>query len=152
MTDAAETVATGVKARQVVIRSGRLRAGVSRMRGTRQAARTTRVPNHAPDGTQVDNHDFLTGSDTTGKLYGTNSFGATCNDWVSSVGSDGKPRVGHSWPRQGSGENWMSALDEAGCDYLFNSLKWWDFESPWLLEQYEKFRHIAPSIAFPESA
>ena len=39
----------------------------------------------------------------------------------------------------------------AGFDYLFNSLKWWDFESPWLLEQYEKFRHIAPSIAFPES-
>src|SRR6185503_10294368 len=39
----------------------------------------------------------------------------------------------------------------AGFDYLFNSLKWWDFESPWLLDQYEKFRHIAPSIAFPES-
>ena len=34
---------------------------------------------------------------------------------------------------------------------LFNSLKWWDFESPWLLDQYEKFRRIAPSIAFPES-
>jgi len=25
------------------------------------------------------------------------------------------------------------------------------FESPWLLEQYERFRHIAPTIAFPES-
>jgi starch synthase (maltosyl-transferring) len=43
------------------------------------------------------------------------------------------------------------ALAEAGFDYLFNSVKWWDFESPWLLEQYEAFRHIAPSIGFPES-
>jgi len=43
------------------------------------------------------------------------------------------------------------ALADAGFDYLFNSVKWWDFESPWLLEQYERFRHIAPSIGFPES-
>jgi hypothetical protein len=25
------------------------------------------------------------------------------------------PWCGHSWPRQGSGENWMSALAEGGC-------------------------------------
>jgi starch synthase (maltosyl-transferring) len=43
------------------------------------------------------------------------------------------------------------ALDGAGFDYLFNSVKWWDFESPWLLEQYNEFRRIAPSIGFPES-
>jgi starch synthase (maltosyl-transferring) len=43
------------------------------------------------------------------------------------------------------------ALADAGFDYLFNSVKWWDFESAWLLDQYEAFRHIAPSIAFPES-
>ena len=43
------------------------------------------------------------------------------------------------------------ALGGTGFDYLFNSVKWWDFESPWLLEQYEEFRHIAPSIGFPES-
>jgi starch synthase (maltosyl-transferring) len=43
------------------------------------------------------------------------------------------------------------ALAEAGFDYLYNSVKWWDFESPWLLEQYEAFRHIAPSIGFSES-
>jgi hypothetical protein len=83
------------------------------------------VPNHAPDGTRVDNHDILTGSDASGRLYGT-SWSSTCHDWTSSVGSDGKPRVGHSWPRGGgggggfgrgggSGDNWMSALDEAGC-------------------------------------
>jgi starch synthase (maltosyl-transferring) len=43
------------------------------------------------------------------------------------------------------------ALADAGFDYLFNSVKWWNFESPWLLEQYEACRHIAPSIGFPES-
>src|SRR5216683_752154 len=43
------------------------------------------------------------------------------------------------------------ALADAGFDYLFNSVKWWDFESPWLLQQYEAFRGIAPSIGFPES-
>jgi starch synthase (maltosyl-transferring) len=42
-------------------------------------------------------------------------------------------------------------LAGAGFDYLFNSGKWWDFQSPWLLDQYEAFRHIAPSIGFPES-
>jgi starch synthase (maltosyl-transferring) len=42
-------------------------------------------------------------------------------------------------------------LGDAGFDYLFNSSKWWDFRASWLLDQYESFRHIAPSIAFPES-
>ena len=42
-------------------------------------------------------------------------------------------------------------LRTAGFDYLFNSSKWWDFHADWLLEQYEQFRAIAPSIAFPES-
>src|SRR4030095_7048381 len=43
------------------------------------------------------------------------------------------------------------ALAGAGFDYIFNSAKWWDFRAPWLLDQYEQFRLIAPSIAFPES-
>ena len=45
----------------------------------------------------------------------------------------------------------VMALAGAGFDYLYNSVKWWDFKSAWLLEQYEGFRHIAPSIGFPES-
>lgn len=45
----------------------------------------------------------------------------------------------------------MQQLAGAGFDYFFNSAKWWDFREPWLLEQYEAFRHVAPSIAFPES-
>ncbi|MDA8088897.1 MAG: alpha-amylase family glycosyl hydrolase [Nitrospiraceae bacterium] len=39
----------------------------------------------------------------------------------------------------------------AGFDYIFNSSKWWDFKSPWLVEQYTLTREIAPSISFPES-
>ena len=39
----------------------------------------------------------------------------------------------------------------AGFDYIFNSSKWWNFESPWLMEQYTRTRETAPSIAFPES-
>lgn len=89
------------------------------------------VPNHAPDpnGGEVDNHDVLTGTNEQGKLFSTNAA-STCKDWTSSVGTDGTPHCGHSWPRTGfgggggdkpggggfgSGENWMSALNEAGC-------------------------------------
>jgi starch synthase (maltosyl-transferring) len=45
----------------------------------------------------------------------------------------------------------IEQLRSAGFDYIFNSAKWWDFREPWLLEQYEQFRHLAPSIAFPET-
>lgn len=45
----------------------------------------------------------------------------------------------------------IEALHQAGFDTLFNSSKWWDFHQPWLLEQYDLLRAIAPSIAFPES-
>ncbi|MBN1655680.1 MAG: hypothetical protein JXA30_18085 [Deltaproteobacteria bacterium] len=88
--------------------------------------------NHAPDGIMVDNHDMLTGSDADGRLYG--DARSTCQDWTSSVPTDGTPRCGHSWPRGGgmrpgggtgaappggSGmgdmSNWISALNEAGC-------------------------------------
>jgi hypothetical protein len=68
------------------------------------------VPNHAPDGELVDNHDILTGSDAVGRLY-KNDWSVTCHDWTSSVGSDGKPRVGHSWPR-GFGD--FSGFGEGG--------------------------------------
>jgi len=45
----------------------------------------------------------------------------------------------------------VEALRGAGFDYLFNSAKWWDFRQSWLLDQYEAFRSIAPSVAFPET-
>ena len=43
------------------------------------------------------------------------------------------------------------AMRGAGFDYLFNSSKWWDFRAYWLIDQYEQFRSIAPSVSFPES-
>jgi starch synthase (maltosyl-transferring) len=43
------------------------------------------------------------------------------------------------------------ALAGAGFDYLFNSVKWWDFKAAWLLDQYDAFCRLAPSIGFPES-
>jgi hypothetical protein len=83
------------------------------------------VPNHAPDplAGQVDNHDTLTGSNAQGRLY---SQTATCLSWTANAGNktlEGRPRVGHSWPRYGgpgggtggSSANWMSSLDESGC-------------------------------------
>jgi starch synthase (maltosyl-transferring) len=39
----------------------------------------------------------------------------------------------------------------AGFDYIFNSSKWWDFRSHWLMKQYALTRDIVPSIGFPES-
>lgn len=45
----------------------------------------------------------------------------------------------------------IEGLRDAGFDYLFNSSKWWNFHADWLLDQYERFRTIAPSVAFPES-
>ncbi len=57
------------------------------------------VPNHAPDGELVDNHDMLTGSGEDGRLFteGGDVAAATCNDWTSAEPS-GAPRVGHPWP------------------------------------------------------
>jgi hypothetical protein len=59
------------------------------------------IPNHAPDPTagQVDNHDVLTGSTVKGLYVGDSR--STCLDWTSAIGSDGAPRVGHSWSRNG---------------------------------------------------
>jgi hypothetical protein len=87
------------------------------------------IPNHDPDGTgDVDNHDVLTGTNDKGKVFSADGA-YTCNDWTSKE-SSGSPRVGHSWPRLGgpggggfpgggggggSMNNWMSALNEAGC-------------------------------------
>lgn len=83
------------------------------------------VPNHAPDpgAGEVDNHDMLTGTNSSGRLYSRTS---TCLDWTANAGNrtlEGKPRVGHSWPRIGPGgtvtdaamNHWMSSLDESGC-------------------------------------
>uniref|UniRef100_A0A7C3SL85 Alpha-amylase n=1 Tax=Desulfobacca acetoxidans TaxID=60893 RepID=A0A7C3SL85_9BACT len=45
----------------------------------------------------------------------------------------------------------LAQLADAGFDYICNSSKWWDFQAEWCLEQYNRFRHLAPSISFPET-
>ena len=45
----------------------------------------------------------------------------------------------------------IKQLRKAGFDLLYNSSKWWDFQAPWCLEQYQENRKIAPSISFPET-
>jgi len=82
----------------------------------------TGLPNHmdgAPGCTGSscpNNHQLLTGSGADGALYTatTAAADATCSDWTSSAAS-GHPRVGHSWPTQGSGTSWISDEDGAGC-------------------------------------
>ena len=61
------------------------------------------VPNHNPDGIgNVDNHDMLTGTNASGTLFSAD-WGATCHDWTSSVGADGRPHCGHTWPTGAGG-------------------------------------------------
>ncbi len=45
----------------------------------------------------------------------------------------------------------LAQLSDAGFDYICNSSKWWDFQEGWCLEQYNRFRQVAPSISFPET-
>jgi len=45
----------------------------------------------------------------------------------------------------------VQALHGAGFDLLFNSSKYWNFDSSWALEQHERYQTVAPSISFPES-
>ncbi|MEE9398412.1 MAG: alpha-amylase family glycosyl hydrolase [Methylococcales bacterium] len=43
------------------------------------------------------------------------------------------------------------ATANGGFDFVYNSSKWWDFSSPWLMEQYALISATVPSISFPES-
>lgn len=40
---------------------------------------------------------------------------------------------------------------EAGFDYIFNAFKWWDYSSPWFINDYNSLRFTTKSISFPES-
>jgi starch synthase (maltosyl-transferring) len=51
----------------------------------------------------------------------------------------------------GCGPEETLATAAAGFDFIFNSSKWWDFEAPWCLEQYERTAPVVASVSFPES-
>lgn len=38
-----------------------------------------------------------------------------------------------------------------GFDYVFNSVRWWNFAEPWFLEAYGRVVGAGPSVGFPES-
>jgi starch synthase (maltosyl-transferring) len=42
-------------------------------------------------------------------------------------------------------------LAGAGFDYLFNSVKWWDFTAPWCLEQYRRIAPVVSTVSFAET-
>jgi starch synthase (maltosyl-transferring) len=43
------------------------------------------------------------------------------------------------------------ATASAGFQYIYNSLKWWDYRESWALDRYEKLQGKSSSIGFPES-
>ncbi|MBF0544666.1 MAG: alpha-amylase [Candidatus Riflebacteria bacterium] len=45
----------------------------------------------------------------------------------------------------------VEELANVGFDYLFNSSKFWDFNQPWGMQQYNKISPIVSTISFPES-
>ncbi|MBU1534615.1 alpha-amylase [Myxococcota bacterium] len=45
----------------------------------------------------------------------------------------------------------VALLKEAGFNYLYNSSKYWNFDSSWAIDQHEVFQQVAPSVSFPES-
>lgn len=75
-------------------------------------------PNHSPGGIEVDNHDTLTGSNTEGRLMSDN-IEDTCGDWTRNDAPLGRPRIGHSWPRNAgnldNGGQWASEHEAQGC-------------------------------------
>jgi hypothetical protein len=89
----------------------------------------TGTGNSTPDGTKLDNHDTLTGSDAAGRyVSGSN----TCQDWSSAAttstggggggGGGSGPSIGHSWPRSASmGRNWVSDHRAGGCGQGINT-------------------------------
>lgn len=63
-----------------------------------------------------------------------------------------KPEVEFIADNLGAGFSEMLDLTGAGFDYMFTSLKWWDFNSTWFLEQHYKLKELVKLISFPESS
>ncbi|CAB3757352.1 alpha-1,4-glucan--maltose-1-phosphate maltosyltransferase [Paraburkholderia solisilvae] len=45
----------------------------------------------------------------------------------------------------------VMSLESAGFDSVFSSSRWWDFRSPWMLDEHETLLRIGAPIAFPEA-
>lgn len=47
--------------------------------------------------------------------------------------------------------NTRIGLAYAGFDYVYNSSKWWDYRSDWLIHEYNSTCRYFPSISFPDN-
>ncbi|NYH26456.1 maltotransferase domain-containing protein [Paraburkholderia bryophila] len=45
----------------------------------------------------------------------------------------------------------LPALDGAGFDSVFTSVRWWDFRSSWMVEEHAALARLGAPIAFPEA-
>jgi len=45
----------------------------------------------------------------------------------------------------------MAQLEGVGFDAAFTSLRWWDFASPWFIEEHALLRRVGSPVAFPEA-
>jgi starch synthase (maltosyl-transferring) len=44
----------------------------------------------------------------------------------------------------------VKQIASSGFDIVYNSSKWWDYESAWLLQQHDLLLNTAPTLSFPE--
>ncbi|MGI4857368.1 MAG: maltotransferase domain-containing protein [Janthinobacterium lividum] len=51
----------------------------------------------------------------------------------------------------GLGRDELTALEDAGFDSVFSSVRWWDFRSDWLVEEQSALARVATPIGFPEA-
>lgn len=51
----------------------------------------------------------------------------------------------------GCSQDQINSLSSCGFDYFFNSVKYWNYDSNWALDQHAGNQWAAPSISFPES-
>ncbi|MCY0386430.1 DUF3416 domain-containing protein [Robbsia sp. Bb-Pol-6] len=51
----------------------------------------------------------------------------------------------------GLGRDELAALEDAGFDSVFSSVRWWDFRADWLVEEQSALARVAAPIGFPEA-
>ena len=82
------------------------------------------LPNEFGEGLEAmgDTHDVMTGTNAMGQLDSTDPAN-TCNDWTSTTvtpvgggrSGGGGLRLGHAWPAERSGTNWMAVHSASSC-------------------------------------
>ena len=45
----------------------------------------------------------------------------------------------------------LAALEDAGFDAVFSSVRWWDFRADWMVEEQSALARVAAPISFPEA-